>query len=106
MPTLSRMALTDTAAAIAQYVAALPWQASIASAESALDAIRYLLIARGQSTETTIEVQGMGRHGESITYSTLESEKKAIETFLGAKRPRAFGRSRRNGVSHQTGGIA
>jgi hypothetical protein len=90
------MAITDTASALAQYAAALPWQASLASAQSALDAVRYLLLAR---------LQHIGDSQTTMSYESLDSEKKALEKFLGATAPRAFGRSRRNGVSFAPGGI-
>lgn len=80
------MALTDIPSALAQYTASLPWQSSLANAQSALDAVRYLLINRGQN----MSLQGVG-----LTYESLENEKKALEQFLGATAPRSFGRSRR-----------
>jgi hypothetical protein len=90
------MAITDVPSALAQYAAALPWQASVASASSALDAIRFLLVAR---------IQNLTDSNTSMSYETLQSEKAALEKFLGVTTPRAFGRSRRNGVSFRPGGI-
>ena len=83
-------------AALAQYTASLPWQTSTASAQSALDAVRYLLINRVQHLTDT---------QTGLSYESLESEKAALEKFLGVTTPRAFGRRRRNGVSFQGGGI-
>lgn len=88
--------ITDVATALAQYSAALPWQASQAAAESALDAIRYLLVAR---------VQHLQEGETGLTYESLESEKRAIEKFLGVAVPRSMGRGRRNRASFQSGGI-
>ena len=91
------VAITDINSALAQYAAALPWQQSQEAAERALDAIRYLLVAR---------VQHLGDSQTSMSYETLESEKKSLEKFIGVTTPRAFGRSRRNGVSFSRGGIS
>jgi hypothetical protein len=90
------MAIADIPSALAQYAATLPWQASLASAQSALAAIEYLLVNR---------LQHLTDSATSMSYETLQSEKKALEKFLGATAPRAFGRSRRNGVSFSSGGI-
>ena len=90
------MAITSVQSAVAQYAASLPWQQSNAAAQSALDAVRYLLVAR---------LQHVGDSGTQMSYETLESEKKALEKFLGVTTPRAFGRRRRNGVAYQPGGI-
>ena len=90
------MAIASVQAALNQYAAALPWQQSVAAAESALDAIRYLIVAR---------VQNLADAQTSMSYETLESEKRALERFVGVTTPRAFGRSRRNGVSFQPGGV-
>lgn len=91
-----RMAITDAATAVAQYAAALPWQASRESARSALDAVRYLLVARAQHLSDA---------GTAFSYESLLAEKKALESFLGVSAPRAMGRGRRNIASFQTGGI-
>ena len=88
--------ITSISDALAQYTAALPWQASTAAAQSALDAIRYLLVNR---------VQNLSDSQTGLSYESLESEKTALEKFLGVTTPRAFGRRRRNGVSFQSGGI-
>ena len=90
------MPITNSGSALVQYAAALPWQQSRESAQLALDAIRYLLVAR---------LQHLNDAQTQMSYETLESEKKAIEKFLGATAPHAFGRSRRNGVSFSPGGI-
>ena len=82
--------------ALTQYNAALPWQASPAAAQSALDAVRYLLLFRAQHLSDA---------GMQFSYETLLAEKKALERFLGATAPRAFGRSRRNTASFRVGGI-
>jgi|WetSurMetagenome_2_1015567.scaffolds.fasta_scaffold491233_2 hypothetical protein len=89
--------ITSVEAAKAQYAASLPWQSSVAAAQSALDAIRYLLVNR---------VQNLSDAQTGLAYESLESEKTALEKFLGVTTPRAFGRHRRNGVSYQSGGIA
>lgn len=88
--------LTSISDALAQYAASLPWQASRASAESALDAIRYLLVNR---------VQNLNDAQTGMSYQSLESEKAVLERFLGATTPRANGRSRRNRAAFQSGGI-
>ena len=91
------MTLTNAADALTQYSASLPWQQSRAAAQNALDAVRYLLVAR---------VQHLGDSQTTMSYEKLDAEKKAIEQFLGVTTPRAFGRSRRNGVAFSGGGIA
>ena len=90
------MPITDISSALAQYTASLPWQTSVENAQNALDAVRFLLVNR---------IQHLGDMGTTMSYETLESEKKALEKFLGVTAPRAFGRSRRNRVSFQSGGI-
>ena len=90
------MAITDIASALAQYRDSLPWQASQTAAQSALDAVRFLLVARAQH---------LGDSGFAMSYETLVSEKKSLEQFLGVTGPRSFGRSRRNGVAYRPGGI-
>ena len=90
------MAIVDIASALAQYSAALPWQASVAAAESALDAVRYLLVFRAQHLQDA---------RMQFSYEDLASEKQALEKFLGVTTPRAFGRGRRNTASFQSGGI-
>jgi hypothetical protein len=91
------MAITSITSALAQYAAALPWQDSTESAKSALDAIRYLIVHR---------LQHLGDAQTNMSYETLKSEKEALEKFLGITSPRSGGRSRRNGMSFQSGGIA
>jgi len=76
---------TSVADALAQYNANLSWQTSIASATAALEAVRYLLINRAQKFDD---------RGQQMMFESLNTEKTALETFLGAKTPRAFGRSR------------
>ncbi len=90
------MAFKDIQSTLDQYAQSLPWQESRAAAQSALDAVRYLLVARLQHLADTKTM---------MSYETLQSEKKALEKFLGATAPRSFGRSRRNGVSFKPGGI-
>ena len=90
------MAITDIGAALAQYAANAQWQNSQASAQLALESIRYLLIFR---------IQHLSDAGMQFSYETLLEEKKALERFLGATTPRANGRSRRNTASFQVGGI-
>jgi hypothetical protein len=89
--------LTTPAGALAQYNANLSWQSSEASATAALEAVRFLLLNRAQVQADM---------GSSLNYASLESEKAALEKFLGATAPRAFGRSRRVGVSYTEAGIA
>jgi len=84
------MALATIAAALAQYNANLNWHQSQAGAESALEAIRFLLANRGQ--------RRMDQQS-SIDFESLEKTALKIETFIGANAPRAFGRSRRVGVA-------
>lgn len=97
MPHLAGMAtIASVDAALAQYTAALPWQASLAAAESALDAVRYLLVNR---------VQALSDQQTQFSYESLLAEKTALEKFLGVQTPRAFGRSRRNRVSWQDKGV-
>jgi hypothetical protein len=90
------MAIASVSEALTQYAAALPWQASQAAAQSALDAVRYLLVAR---------IQHLTDSQTAMSYETLESEKKSLEVFVGVTAPRSFGRSRRNSASFQSGGI-
>ena len=90
------MSIVSIQDALTQYAAALPWQSSRANAQSALDAVRYLLVNR---------VQHLGDSQTQMSYQTLESEKKAIEKFLGVTAPRAFGRSRCTRASFCPGGI-
>lgn len=90
------MAITDIASALAQYTASLPWQESEEKARNALDAVRFLLVNR---------LQHLGDSQTTMSYETLESEKKMLEKFLGIATDRAFGRSRRNRASFSSGGI-
>ena len=88
--------ITSVTEALTQYAAALPWQDSLAAAKSALDAVRYLLVNR---------VMNLTDAQTHMGYQDLESEKAALEKFLGITTPRSFGRSRRNTAAFQTGGI-
>lgn len=90
------MAFTSITDALNQYNNALPWQQSQAAAQTALDAVRYLLIFR---------IQHLSDAGMQFSYETLLAEKQALERFLGTTIPRANGRSRRNTASFQDGGI-
>lgn len=88
--------ITSVSAALTQYATACEgagWQASIAAAQQALEAIRYLLANRARE---------MGDQGSTINFDSLESEKKAIEQFLGGTSPRAFGRTRRVRAAFQS----
>lgn len=89
------VAITDIDSALAQYNANLSWQTSQASAQAALEAIRFLLVNRANKMEN---------RGHSLNYESLVTEKEAIEKFLGVTTPRAFGRSRRVGVVFTNGG--
>lgn len=81
------MALASIDDALAQYNANIPWYLSQAAAQACLEAVQYLLINRAQK---------QGDRGSEMNYESLAKEKTAIETFLGAAAPRAFGRSRIN----------
>lgn len=81
------MALSSISAALAQYNASIPWHVSQATATAALEAVQYLLVNRAQRA---------GDRGSELNYESLEKEKEALEKFLGATAPRAFGRSRLN----------
>jgi hypothetical protein len=81
------MAIATVNDALAQYAANLSWQTSQASAQAALEAVRFLLINRPQR---------MDDNGSTMNFEQLEKEKAALEKFLGATAPRAFGRSRVN----------
>lgn len=90
------MALASISDALAQYNANLSWQGSTSAAQSALEAIRYLLVNRAQRLDD---------QGSSLNFESLANEAKKLESFLGATAPRAFGRSRRVSPSYQPGGI-
>lgn len=79
------MALSTIADALAQYNANLGWQTSRATAELALEAVRFLLVNRAQR---------MDDQGSSLNFESLADEKASIEKFLGATSSRAFGRRR------------
>ena len=65
------MAITSISQALTQYANSLPWQNSAAAAQSALDAIRYLLVNR---------VQTLNDAQTGLTYEGLNTEKSALET--------------------------
>ena len=70
------MALTSSstyANAIAQYNDNLSWEGDSAKALLTLEAIRWLLVNRPQSTS---------RSGRSVNYATLSEEKIKLETFV------------------------
>lgn len=90
------MALATVSDALNQYNANLAWQSSRASAESALEAVRFLLVNRGQMVED---------QGSRVNFESLTTEKAALEKFLGATSARAFGRSRRVSPAFQDGGL-
>lgn len=85
MASFPRMALASISDALAQYNANLSWQNSLASAQLALEAIRFLLVNRAEK---------MADQGSTIDFASLNTEKAALEKFLGATSPRAFGRKR------------
>lgn len=97
MHNMSCMDLVDIPSAEAQYTASLPWQASRAAAQSALDAVRYLAMFRAKELFDA---------GCKVTYETILTEKESLEKFLGATAPRAFGRTRRIGVHYAEAGVA
>lgn len=82
------MAIASVDAALAQYNANLDWNTSQASAQLALEAVRYLIVNQPNSYAVA---------GRSITKNLpqLEKEQEALMKFLGVGAPRAFGRSRR-----------
>ena len=90
------MAISDIPSALAQYNANLDWQNNPASADLALQAIRYLFVNRAQR---------VGDVGSIFDYESLKSEKEALEKFLGAT-PRSNGRFRRVAATFNCGGIA
>ena len=77
------MALASVEQAYQQYVSALPWEQSTASALLALEALEYLWLHRAQA---------IGAGETQITYERLETEIAAIRKFLGYDR-RASGGS-------------
>ena len=89
--------ITDIPSALLQYTNNLAWEGSTATAQAALQAVRYLLVNRAQA---------MNHQQTNLNYESLESEKKKLEVFLGIGSPRAFGRSRRVGMAFgDTGGL-
>jgi len=79
------MSLATISDAITQYNANLGWNTSQASAQLALEAVQFLLINRAQKLDD---------RGSAINFESLQTEKAALEKFLGATAPRSFGRSR------------
>lgn len=92
------MALASIDDALTQYAANAVWEGSQAAATAALEAVRYLLVNRAR----TINASGT----TDVSYESLMSEKAALEKFLGATAPRAFGRFRRTTAAPCQGGIA
>lgn len=73
------MALTSSsnvADAIAQYQDNLIWEGSTAKARLALEAVRFLLIARPTSMTT---------QSRSLSFDALVSEKAKLETFVAQR---------------------
>ena len=93
------MALSTISDALTQFNANPPstW-GTPAAAAACLDAIYFLLANRAQ---------GMGDAGSNLSYASLEGMRTTLETRLGAKAPRANGRSRRVGAAfdNDNGGI-
>ena len=70
------MAIDSVTAALAQYSANLLWHKSTASAEAALEALRYLQMNRAQ----------MASHaGSGLTFEMLKPMIDDIEAYLGIK---------------------
>lgn len=82
--------------AFAQFSANPPSTWNSGGAVPCLDAVYWLLANRGQS---------LGDMGSTISYETLESTKKTLETRLGTSAPRAMGRRRLVGVGYGRDGI-
>lgn len=61
--------------AIAQYNNNLSWEGSAIKAAAALEAIRWLLVNRPQSTS---------RAGRSMNYASLEAEKTRLEAVVSS----------------------
>lgn len=76
------MALSDVQQAYQQYVSALPWEQSTASALLALEALEYLWLHRAQA---------IGAGETQLTYERLETELAAIRKFLGYDRRNSGG---------------
>ena len=68
------MALASITAALAQYNANALWHESTVKANLALEAVRYLIVNRAQSS---------GHAGTSLNYEMLQDEAKRIEKYLG-----------------------
>ncbi len=78
------MALGSVEQAYAQYIGALPWEQSTASALLALEALEYLWLHRAQA---------IGAGETQLTYERLETELAAIRKFLGYDRRASGGSS-------------
>ena len=68
------MAIASIAAALAQYNANALWHESTVKANLALEAVRYLIVNRAQSS---------GHAGTNLNYEMLQDEAKRIEKYLG-----------------------
>ena len=68
------MAINTVSAALAQYAENLLWHKSTASAESALEALRYLQINKAQMA---------GHAGSSLSYEQIGPIIDQIQKFLG-----------------------
>jgi hypothetical protein len=68
------MALTSITAALAQYNTNALWHESTVKANLALEAVRYLIVNRAQSS---------GHAGTNLNYEMLQDEAKRIEKYLG-----------------------
>jgi len=86
---------STVADALAQWNDNLSWQSSLASANAAAEAARFLLANRAKAIED---------QGSRIDFESIASLLPKIEAFIGVG-PRAFGRSRRVSPSYQPGGI-
>ena len=68
------MALTSITAALAQYNTNALWHESAVKANLALEAVRYLIVNRAQSS---------GHAGTNLNDEILQDEAKRIEKYLG-----------------------
>ena len=70
------MAINTVSAALAQYAENILWHRNTATAERALEALRYLQMNRAQ----------MATHaGSGLTYEMIAPEIDKIEAYLGVK---------------------
>ena len=90
------MSLTTIAQAETQYKANLSWHLSEASAELALEAVRYLLAFRPKT---------MDGQGHAVSFDSLQEAESRIGAFLGAGQYRANGRNRRVSAGFGEDGI-